>query len=115
MRRKAALLVMIAVVILAGAWFVLGRSGVEAASAVDPDVTITCDAWTSVSLEACGSWGDGILQAGPPSRTFEMDDLAHLAISRQTFGLAASCRVEYFLERYANDPAWTDEVACAPR
>ena len=41
-----------------------------------------------------------------------MDDLAHLAISRPTFGRASACRVEYFLERYANDPAWTDEVAC---
>ena len=115
MRRIGALLVLIAVVLLAGAWLAFGRSGVEAASAVDPDVTVTCDAWTSVSQEACGSWGDAILEEGAPSHTFEMDDLAHLAISRPTFGLASACRVEYFLERYANDPAWTDEIPCAPR
>ncbi|MEO8510348.1 MAG: hypothetical protein ABI534_03810 [Chloroflexota bacterium] len=112
MRRIGALLVVIAAVLLAGAWFVLGRSGVAATSAVDPDVTITCDAWTSVSPEACGSWGDAILAQGAPSHTFEMDDLAHLAISRPTFGLDSACRVEYFLERYASDPAWTDEIPC---
>jgi hypothetical protein len=112
MRKIGALLVVIAVVLVAGAWFILGRSGVEATSAVDPDVTITCDAWTSVTQEACGSWGDAILSEGAPSHTFEMDDLAHLAISRPSFGFASSCRVEYFLERYADDPAWTDEVAC---
>ena len=112
MRRIGALLVVIALVLLAGAWFAFGRSGVEAASTVDPDVTVTCDAWTSFSPEACRSWGDEILAQGAPSHTFEMDDLARLAISRPTFGLAAACRVQYFLERYANDPAWTDEVAC---
>jgi len=113
MRRIGALLVVIGVVLLAGAWLILGRSGVEAASSVDPDVTITCDVWTSVSQEACGSWGDAILAEGAPSHTFEMDDLAHLAISRPTFGLASTCRVHYFLERYANEPAWTDEISCA--
>jgi hypothetical protein len=113
MRRIGALLTVLAIVVAACAWYLFGRSGVEAASAVDADVTITCDAWTSVSADACCALGDAILGEGPPSHTFEMDDLAHLAITRPDFGLSSGCRVQYFLERYADDPAWTDEVACA--
>lgn len=112
MARIGAIVGLVAVVLLVGAWLVLGRSDTQATSRLDPDVTISCDAWTSVAEEACRSWGDAILGAGPPSHTFEMDDLARLAITKPTFGFASTCRVAYFLERYSDDPAWTDEVAC---
>jgi hypothetical protein len=117
MRRIGALTgaIIVLVLLAVGAWLLAGGSSVEVASRVDPDVTISCDRWTSVTQETCRAWGDAILAQGAPSHTFEMDDLAHLAISRPTFGLASACRVAYFLERYANDPAWTDEIACASR
>lgn len=106
-----AMIVLVLAAIGAAAWYLLLRPGVvDVASTVDPDVTITCSASASVSEEACLSWGDGVLAAGPPSHTFEMDDVAHLSLERGPFG--GPCQVSYFLERYANDPAWTDEVAC---
>jgi hypothetical protein len=94
----------------AAAWYLLLRPGVEVASTVDPDVTITCSASASVSEEGCRAWGDEVLAAGPPSHTFEMEDLAHLSLGRGPFG--GPCEVSYFLQRYANDPAWTEEVTC---
>lgn len=107
-----AMIVLVLAALGAAGWYLLLRPGVEVASAVDPDVTITCPASASVSEEACRTWGDGVLSAGPPSHTFEMDDLARLSLERGPFG--GPCTVSYVIERYSDDPAWTDAVACPP-
>ena len=109
--RYAAALVVGAVVLVGAGWFILGRAGVEAASTVDPDVTIRCDGSTSVSAAACLAWGDDILRAGPPSHTFEMDDLARLDLTGGLF-ISDTCEVRYFLERYADKSVWTEELPC---
>ncbi|MGH2446103.1 MAG: hypothetical protein ACRDGD_08705 [Candidatus Limnocylindria bacterium] len=93
--------------------FVTGGS-VEAASSVDPDVTIECTGSMRLSVEACGARGDAVLSEGAPSHTFEMDDLARLRFDRELWGFGSTCEARYYLERYADDPAWTEEVACAP-
>jgi hypothetical protein len=110
MGRIVAMIVLVLAALGAAAWYLLLRPGVQVASTVDPDVAITCSASASVSEKACRSWGDGVLSEGAPSHTFEMDDVAHLSLERGPFG--GPCQVSYFLERYANDPAWTDAVAC---
>ena len=97
--------------VLAAAYVAI-RSPTLATSAVDPEVTIECAPSASVSAEACGAWGDEILDLGPPSATFEMEDLSRLAISGPPFGLGSSCRVEYFLQRYPGDAVWTEDVPC---
>lgn len=92
--------------------YLLLRPPVEAASASDPDVAIACSAATGVSVETCRAWGDEILARGSPSPTFEMDDLARLVIDRPTWGLSATCEVEYFISRDARNRVWHEETAC---
>ena len=78
------------------------------------DVTIECAASTAVSADECRSWGATILAAGPPSMTFELKDLVRIAFDRPFVGLAPSCRVEYYISRYADEPAWSEETPCFP-
>jgi hypothetical protein len=107
----AAVLLAIAVVVA----YLLLRPPVEAVSASHPDVSIECSAVTGVSAEACRAWGDDILAQGAPSPTFEMDDLARLAIDRPTFGFGSTCEVEYFISRDPDTPAWREVIACLER
>ena len=105
-----------AVVVLAvlgiGAWLAFGRPAVEAVSSADPDVTVQCAGATGVTASECGTWGDEVLALGPPSTTFEMDDLARLSISRPLLGFGSPCQVDYYLERYPDDSVWNIDVPC---
>lgn len=105
-----AIILLLLAVLGAAAWHLLLRPPLEVVATVDPDVTVTCSAWASASAEGCRDWGDEVLSAGPPSRTFEMDDVTRLSLERGVFG--GGCEASYFLERYPKDPAWTDAVAC---
>ena len=108
--RIGAVIVLLA---LAGALaYLLLRPPVEAASTSDPDVTLECSAATGVSSDACRAWGDEILDQGAPSSTFEMDDLARLAIDRPTWGFSSTCEVNYFISRDADTPAWREVIGC---
>lgn len=78
----------------------------------DPDVTLECAASTRVGRDACLAWGDFTLRQGPPSFTFEMDDLTRLRIDRPLLGFGSPCEVAYFISRYPDDPAWMDEIPC---
>jgi hypothetical protein len=93
-----------------GAWQVL-RPPVRAAAGADPDVTVVCAAASGLEQAACAAWGDEILAAGPPSTTFEMEDLERLELSRSLLGLG-DCQVAYFLGRYPDDAAWTEATDC---
>lgn len=110
---RIVVLVVVALLLAALVYLFVLRQPVEAPSTVYPGVTIECEPWTDVSAEACGSWGDAILAAGPPSRTFNMTDLARLAIDRPWLGFGAACRVEYFLGRHPDRAVWDEETACA--
>jgi len=88
------------------------RPPVTATSAADTDIAIECSAATGVSVETCQAWGDQILGQGAPSPTFEMDDLARLVIDRPTWGFSATCEVDYFISRDAENRAWHEVIAC---
>lgn len=99
------------VAVLAGAW-VVARPGVSVASTVNAAVTIECTGATGIGADACGEWGDATLTEDRAPRTFEREDLRRLRIDRSLLGLGGECRVEWFLWRYPDSPAWSDEVAC---
>lgn len=110
--------VVIAIMVLAltaiGAGLVVARPTTSGASSVDSGVTIQCRPSTGVT-DGCLSWGDAILGDGAPSHTFEMDDLARLELDRALLGVGDTCTATYFIERYPDDPVWTEEVPCAGR
>ncbi|HEX7195800.1 MAG TPA: hypothetical protein VF364_03085 [Candidatus Limnocylindria bacterium] len=109
--------IVVAVVLLAAVaiGLVLLRAGsaTVAESALEGGVTIECAGSTGIAAE-CGAWGDEILADGPPSTTFEMEDLVRLRLDRPMLGLASTCVAEYFVSRYPDDAIWDDEVACRP-
>ena len=110
-RRLAAVAILAGVVVVVAlAW--LARPSTRAASAVYPEVTIECAAMTGTDVDACRAWGDAILDRGPPSFTFEMDDLTRLRIHRSVLGFGSTCEVSYFTSRYPDDPVWSDEIPC---
>lgn len=104
--------VLLAVLVGAGAWLL--RPPVRTTSEVDADVAIVCAASTAAEVHACGAWGDELLSAGPPSTTFEMDDLVRLELSRSAFGFGGECEAAYYLGRYPDRPVWTEQVDCRP-
>ncbi|MCV0403249.1 MAG: hypothetical protein K5924_06015 [Chloroflexi bacterium] len=109
MRRIVAFLVLgILAVGLVAAVF-LGGS-IDAPSGVDPDVTVRCP--RALSVDACTTWGDRIIEDGPPSTTFEMQDVVRVELARGPFGWVGACEVRYFLGRYPDDAVWHEEVAC---
>ena len=105
----------LALVAIVAAVLVFLRTGSvsTAESTLQPGLTIECAGSTGVT-GACGAWGDEILAAGPPSTTFEMDDLRRLRLDRPMLGFASTCVAEYFVSRYPDDAIWDDEVACRP-
>ena len=106
------LAVVLLLVLVGGTVYLAVRPGQEVTSATDPDVVITCDGSTGVSADECRSWGDDVLALGPPSTTFELQDVNQLHFSKPMFGFGSPCQVEYYLQRYADDPAWQDDVPC---
>ena len=89
------------------------RPASSATSTVDADVTVECSGATGVDDVACGAWGDAILAEGSPTTTFEAQDVVRLRLDRALFGFGDTCRAEWFLGRYPDDAAWSEEVACA--
>ena len=89
------------------------RPASSATSTVDADVTVECTGAVGVDEPACRAWGDGILAEGSPTTTFEAQDVVRLRLDRALLGFGRACRAEWFLGRYPDDVAWTEEVACA--
>jgi hypothetical protein len=110
MLRIAAVVVL--AVLVGGIIFVVSRPTRETVATMDPDVRIVCDGSTSVSDQTCRAWGDEILALGPPSTTFEMQDLASLVITKPLLGIGSPCQAAYFLGRYPDDAAWDEDVPC---
>ena len=102
-----------ALVLAAGAGYVVSRAATSViASHVGPmQISVECSGWTGVS-DLCAEWGEAVLAAGAPSTTFELEDVVRLRMDRPSFGLADRCTVEYFLGRYPDEVAWTEEVDC---
>lgn len=104
--------VVLVVVVGAALALILTRSPARSPSSVDPDVTIECGAGTGLDPDDCAAWGDGALTAGPPSSTFEMKDLARLELTRSLLGFGPECSAVYYIERYPDDPVWTEPAGC---
>lgn len=109
MRRTAAALAMIGIAVVAIGIAMLSGT-VAATASVDPDVTVRCPG--SLSVEACADWGDRVLADGPPSTTFEMQDLVRIELSRGVLGAGSTCQAAYFIGRYPDEAVWDEEVAC---
>jgi hypothetical protein len=109
---RIVVVVVIALLLAAAVYLFVLRSPVEAPSALLAGVTIECDAWTGLSPTDCRAWGDDVLAAGPPTRTFNMSDLDRIAISRPILGLVDACRVAYYLGRHPTSPVSETEIAC---
>ncbi len=75
------------------------------------DATIECTGWTGAT-DGCAAWGADVLAEGSPSNTFELEDVVRIRLDRPTFGLAEACSVDYFLSRYPDDVAWSEEIDC---
>ncbi len=101
----------LALVVGVGVWLLL-RPTIRVASSADADVMIVCAASTGTDADACGAWGDEVLAAGPPSTTFELNDLVRLELSRSSLGFGNECEAAYYLGRYPDRPVWTEQIAC---
>jgi hypothetical protein len=101
--------VLVAVIALA---VLVLRPPVIAMSEADSDVTISCSASVGLDAARCRDVSDQLLRGGPPSFTFEMDDLARLELDRSLFGFGADCTAAYFIERYPGEAVFTAEVEC---
>lgn len=112
MRKIGATLLGVVLVPVAVVALLLARPMVQATSSVDPEVTIRCDGSTSVNRQECLEWGEEVLALGPPTTTFEMEDLAVLALSRPLLGFGSPCQADYFIQRYPNDVAWNEDIPC---
>lgn len=98
-----------ALAVLLVLWGVLLRTGANAS--VD-GVVVECGAATGSGTDQCRDWGTAILAAGPGARVFEVEDVERIAIDRELFGLGDTCSVAWFIGRYPDRPALTEEVAC---
>lgn len=112
MALRVVVVAVVALLIGAAVYLFVLRSPVEAPSTALAGVTIECDPWSGVSAGGCGSWGDAILAGGPPSRTFNIEDLERLRLSGAPLSVG-SCRAEWFLGRDPLRPAWSEELECA--
>ncbi len=101
----------LALVVGVGGWLLL-RPTIRVASSADTDVMIVCAASTGTDADACGAWGDEVMAAGPPSTTFELNDLVRLELSRSSLGFGNECEAAYYLGRYPDRPVWTEQIAC---
>ena len=116
MLARVVIAVVVAAVILGGVYVFHLFMDVRATSSALPGVAIVCSGSTRISsAEACRAWGDAILGEGPPSHTFNIEDLARLELSRPLLGLAGACEADWFLGRYPDDAVWAEEVACSDR
>lgn len=97
---------------VAGAWIGLRAFSATSVSHVgERQIEAECSGWTGVS-EACGAWGEEVLARDAPSNTFEIDDVVRIRLDRTMLGFGPTCVAEYFLSRYPDDAAWTEEVPC---
>jgi hypothetical protein len=108
------LVILVAAVVLAAGGIYAGSRAattVVAEHVGAMQISVECTGWTGVA-ERCREWGEAVLAAGAPSTTFELEDVVRIRLDRPTFGLAGRCTAEYFIGRYPNDVAWTEDVDC---
>ena len=112
MRSRLLLLVGVALLFGFGGILLLrGATSTVAEHAGEQQITAECTGGTGVS-DGCREWADEVLAQGAPSTTFEMEDVVRIRLDRPMLGFAATCVAEYFLSRYPDEVAWTEDVDC---
>ena len=104
----------IGLVLVAGAASVIGLRAASTTIVNDvgsQQVSVECSGWTGVS-DGCAAWGTDLLARGAPSHTFELGDVVRVRLDRPMLGFASGCVAEYFLSRYPDEVAWTEDVPC---
>jgi hypothetical protein len=104
--------VIMGIVVVALGAYVVSRSSSTTVVEDAAEATIECTGWSGVT-EDCAAWGAEVLAVGAPSNTFELDDVVRIRLDHPTFGFAEMCTVEYFLSRYPDEVAWTEEIDCS--
>ncbi len=112
MKRLALVGVFVVLVALTGFFGLRAATSVTTEDVGPGGVTVECSGWTGVS-DGCGPWGEAILAEGAPSNTFEIEDVVRLRLDRPALGFADTCEAQYFLSRYPDEVAWTEDVPCA--
>jgi len=97
--------------VVAGLAVQRGSSSTIVGAAAAGGPAVECSGWTGVT-DGCAAWGDRVLAAGAPTTTFEFEDVVRVRLDRPMLGIASTCVAEYFLGRYPDDVAWTEEVDC---
>jgi hypothetical protein len=97
--------------LLAGLAFTRGSSSTLVAAEATDGAIVECSGWSGVT-DGCAAWGARVLAAGAPTTTFEFEDVVRVRLDRPMFGFASTCVAEYFLGRYPEDVAWTEDVDC---
>jgi hypothetical protein len=112
MRRSLVLLVGIGFVVGLGAMVLLrGATSTVAEHVGDQQIAVECTGWTGVS-QGCFDWGNDVMAQGAPSNTFELEDVVRVRLDRPMLGFAGTCVAEYFLSRYPDQVAWSEDVPC---
>ena len=112
MRPRLGLLVGLALLGVLGGILVLRAATSAVAEHVgEQQITAECTGWTGVA-DGCSDWATRVLAQGAPSTTFEMEDVVRVRLDRPMLGFAATCVAEFFLSRYPDEVAWTEEVDC---
>ena len=112
MGTRALLLIGLVLALVAGGVLLLrGASATLVSDVGERGVSVECSGWTGIS-DGCGAWGTDVLAMGAPSNTFEIEDVVRVRLDRPTFGFASTCVAEYFLSRYPDEVAWSEDVPC---
>ena len=110
---RVAVVLGILLVAVAGMLAYLATRPASQATLDDPaGAVVECAAATGLDAAGCRAWGLAAVADGAPSNTFELTDLGRLRLDRDLFGLASSCRAEWFTTRYPNEAAWSEAVSC---
>ena len=99
------------VAVLGGIILLRAATSTVAEHVGEQQISVECTGWTGVST-GCRDWATEILAQGAPSNTFEMDDVSSMRLDRPMLGFAATCVAEYFVSRYPDEVAWTEDVPC---
>lgn len=99
------------VAVLGGIILLRAATSTVAEHVGEQQISVECTGWTGVST-GCRDWATDILAQGAPSNTFEMDDVSSMRLDRPMLGFSATCAAEYFVSRYPDEVAWSEDVPC---
>ena len=109
---RVLLVVLLLAAVGAGVLVYRGSGTTRATDVGEHGITVECTAWTGADGDACAAWGAAVSADGAPSTTFDNADVVRIHFERGTFGFDETCTATWFVSRYPEDPAWTEQVPC---